>query len=209
MNRSPFSVYFSQNHAVLNKFGVATHSLRSPISILTCFTKKFEKVIFNRLLNFFNKHSVLVLNQYGFRAVCSISHTILDILTSTYDSIDNNQYTGMVTLDITKAFDSVCHKRLLIKLNHYGIRGTAFKLMQSYLNNRLQYVYINIIESNRKSVGVLQGSVLDPLLCLIYINDLQNCLKSIRRLFADVTALLINASSIRELEIKIIYPSGE
>ena len=107
----------------------------SPVSILTCFTKIFEKVIFNRLLNFFNKHSVVVSNQYGFRAGCSTSHVILDIVTSTYDNIDNNQYTGTVTLDITKVFDMVCNKRLLVKLDHYGIRGTAFKLMQSYLNN--------------------------------------------------------------------------
>ena len=66
-----------------------------PISILTCFTKIFEKVIFNRLLNFFNKHSVLVSNQYGFRENCSTSHAILhvDIVTSTYDNINNNQYT--------------------------------------------------------------------------------------------------------------------
>ena len=119
-----------------------------PISILTCFTKIFEKVIFNCLLNFFNKHSVLVSNQYGFQENCSTSHAILDILTSTYDNINNNQYTGMVTLDITKPFDTVCHKRFLIKLDHYGIRGTAFNLIQSYLNNRLQYVYINNIESN-------------------------------------------------------------
>ena len=61
-----------------------------PISILTCFTKIFEKVIFNRLLNFLNKHSVLVSNQYGFQAACSRSHAILDIVTSTYDNIDNN-----------------------------------------------------------------------------------------------------------------------
>ena len=111
----------------------------------------------------------------------------------------------MVTLDITKAFDTVCHKRLLIKLHHYGIRGTAFKLMQSYLNNRLQYVYINSIESNQRSVimGVPQRSVLGPLLFLIYINNKQNCLQSIPRLFADDTALLINHSNIFELEIKI------
>ena len=77
--------------------------------------------------------------------------------------------------------------------------------MQSYLNNRLRYVYINNIVTNRRSVimGVPQGSVLGLLLLLIYINDLQNCLKSILRLFADDTALLINASSISELEIKI------
>ena len=77
---------------------------------LTGFTKIFEKVIFNRLLNFFNKHSVLVSNQYRFRASCSTSHTILDIVTSTYDNIDNNQYTGMVTFDITKVFYTVCTK---------------------------------------------------------------------------------------------------
>ena len=91
----------------------------------------------------FLKHFVLVSNQYGFRAGCSTSHTILDMLTSTYDNIDNNQYTGMVTFDITKPFDAVCDRRLFIKLDHYGIRGIAFNLRQSYSNNRLQYVCIN------------------------------------------------------------------
>ena len=110
----------------------------------------------------------------------------------------------MVTLDITKPFNTVCHKKFLIKLDHYGIRGTAFKLMQSYLNNRWQYMYMNNIESNQRSVimGVPQKSALGLLLFLIYINDLQNCLKSVPRFFADDTALLSNAFSICELEIK-------
>ena len=105
------------------------------------------------------------------------SHTIIDIVTSAYDNIDNNQYTGMVTLDITKAFDTICHKRLWIKPDHYGIRETAFKLMQFYLNNRLQYVYnyINNIDSNQSSdiMGLPQESVLGPFLFLIHIIDLQ------------------------------------
>ena len=89
--------------------------------MLNCFTKIYEKVIFNRLLNFFNKHSLLVSNQHGFRAGCFTSHSILDKVTSTYDNIDNNQYTGMVMHNITKVFDTVCDKRFLIKLDHYGI----------------------------------------------------------------------------------------
>ena len=107
----------------------------------------------------------------------------------------------MFTFDFTKVFDTVRHKRLLIKLDHYRIRERAFKLMQSYLNNSLRYVCLNNIDSNRRNVlmGVPQGSVLGPLLFLIYTS----CIKSIPRLFADDTAMLINASSLRELEIKI------
>ena len=84
----------------------------------------------------------------------------------------------MVTFDITKTFDAVCYKRLY---DHYRIRGTAFKLMLSYLNNRLYYVCINNIESNRRNVlmGIPRDSVLGALLFIIYINDPQNFLKSI------------------------------
>ena len=105
-------------------------------------------------------------------------------------------------LHLKKAFDSVTHTILLRKLDHYGIRGNAHKLLSSYLCNRRQYVNINHVNTDTKTIncGVPQGSILGPLLLLLYINDLENSVNNSPRLFANDACLIANSSSILELE---------
>ena len=100
---------------------------------------------------------------------------MLDLVTATFDNIDHNLHTGLL-VDFEKAFDTVCHKILLNKLVHYGIQGVAFKLLSSYLNYHKQFINFNQIQSDLKDIkyGVPQGSSLDPLLFLIFVNDSQN-----------------------------------
>ena len=109
-------------------------------------------------------------------------------------------------IDLQKAFDTVDHEILLYKLNHYGIRGITNSWFRSYLTNREQFVFVEGCESSKRFVnhGVPQGSVLGPLLFLIYINDLPNILKhSKANLFADDTGLLSHDSSLKQLETKV------
>ena len=98
-------------------------------------------------------------------------------------------------LDLKKAFDFVTHTILLSKLDHYGIRGNAHKLLSSYLSNRRQYVNINNLKSDTQSInyGVSQGAVLGPLLFLLYINNLENSVNNTPRLFADDTCIITRA----------------
>ena len=111
----------------------------------------------------------------------------------------------LVTLDLTKAFDTVCHERLLIKFHHYGFRGKAHKLIASYLSNRKQYVSLGDISSSLQHIqlGVPQGSTLGPLFLLPYIDDLPNATDSLPRLFAYDTCLILSHPSFTQLEKNI------
>ena len=102
-----------------------------PISLLTTFSKVFEKLIYSRAEAFLNKHSLIALTQYGFRAGHSTKHAFTDVITSIYDNINTNQHTGLIFLDIKKAFDTVNHKILIKKLEHYGIRPLGEQLTTS------------------------------------------------------------------------------
>ena len=173
-----------------------------PILILSIFSKILAKLVHTRTLSFLKYHPVLAPTQYGFRPKYSTLHAFQDITNSALDNIEKKLYTGLVFLDLTKAFDIVNHSILLCKLEHYGIRGIVNNFFGSFLSNRNQYVRINKTNSSLKSIdiGVPQGSIFDLLLFLIYINDIPNSFKCTPHLFADDTCLLMGAPSITILE---------
>ena len=173
-----------------------------PISLLSNINKILEKLMFNRLYTFLESNKCIYDLQFGFRQKHSTNHALLNMVQQIKETIDKGDIGIGVFVDFQKAFDTVNHKILLGKLEHYGIRGVANKWFASYLANRQQYVSIGGIKSEIKPImhGVPQGSVLGPLLFLIYINDLNTCIKfSTTRHFADDTNLyhIIDRTKLR------------
>ena len=164
-----------------------------PISLLSNINKILEKLMFNRLYSFLETNKCIYDLQFGFRKKHSTNHALLNMTQQIRDTIDNGNIAIGVFVDFQKAFDTVNHKILLRKLEHYGIRGIANNWFSSYLSKRRQFVSIGGTNSETLNIehGVPQGSVLGPLLFLIYINDLHTCIKhSTTRHFADDTNLL-------------------
>jgi len=175
-----------------------------PIALLTSLSKILEKLVHKRLYKFLEQNCILNDNQYGFRQNCGTIDAVTKFVSAIAQSLDKKESTLAVYLDLSKAFDTLDHNLLLKKLNFYGIRGIPLNWFESYLRQRRQYVEYMKYKSEICQVecGVPQGSVLGPLLFLLYINDLPDAIEHAQSiLFADDTTIYISGKTIENLYI--------
>lgn len=175
-----------------------------PVSLIPVLSKIFEKVVYNRVYNYLDKFNILKNEQNGFRKNKSTTLACFNLIDIVTRSLDEKNTTGILLLDMTKAFDMVNHHKLLFKLKKYGIRGPALDWLHSYLNDRSQCTEISRTEKSIKQIyrsnfrlntcGVPQGSILGPLLFLLYINDLPDATSQKSILFADDATIIIKSN---------------
>lgn len=173
-----------------------------PISILSNLSKVLEKLMHKRLYKFIDTNKDFYQHQFGFRLKKSTNDAMICILDNLQKELDNGKFSCGIFIDLKKAFDTVDHKILLGKLEHYGIRGVGLNWFKSYLSDRKQFVSIDNTNSETKliSCGVPQGSILGPLLFLVYINDLNKAILSSKVFhFADDTSLILSDLSYKKL----------
>ena len=163
-----------------------------PISLLPALSKIFEKIIYAQLFEYFQNNGLFYKSQYGFRSGHSTELAALEVIDRVVQSMDKGDIPINIYLDLSKAFDTLDHDILLDKLDHYGVKGTGHKLIKSYLQDRKQYVDIDGTKSDILPIttGVPQGSVLGPLLFIIYMNDIEGVSHLFNAiLYADDTTL--------------------
>jgi Skp family chaperone for outer membrane proteins len=170
-----------------------------PVSILPAFSKIIEKLAYKRIMAFLDKHDVLYKYQFGFRKKRSTDMALYTLVDKFYEAIENDEFMVGIFLDLSKAFDTISHEILLRKLMFYGIRGTTNNWVKDYLTNRKQFVNYNNCKSRMGNIdiGIPQGSILGPLLFLLYINDIHKISDKLSFiLFADDTNIFATGKSL-------------